>query len=421
MLRSPFSFVLVASLLSGTAVWAADEGAPEATASGSAKGATAAGALDGQRFSTAPGSLWKSDKKSGWWQIRFDKPRTIGAILQINGDDDMRFTNAPRNYAWLRSDDGLDWQTIHETVVHREKRTYRIHRLKKPVQARYLRCQINHCEGDAPALREVEFYEQATAAILFPHWIIAVSSLEEPRDYSAGPPFVRLARKCAGWENVPAQWLWHGDFDEAFVSAEPRPLCAFFSGSHLEWCQCERAPWRGVQEVLKNRNLPMWGACGGAQVFAILEEHGVDRLWDCPRCRDANKPGSPIYTHIGHTGPSPCGEYGRCIGERGKYKMRQVACDPAFAGLPEEFDIIESHIGQIAYSPKGWTRVVTRGPGAKTENQCLRVVDRYIYAAQFHMEAEGTPKSSVAIMTNFLRLAKEWGGYNPKGNAVPAP
>ena len=95
--------------------------------------------------------------------------------------------------------------------------------------------------------------------------------------------------------------------------------------------------------------------------------------------------------------------------------------DPAFAGLPKEFDIIESHIGQIAYSPKGWTRVVTRGPGAKTENQCLRVVDRYIYAAQFHMEAEGTPKSSVAIMTNFLRLAKEWGGYNPKANAVPAP
>jgi hypothetical protein len=49
------------------------------------------------------------------------------------------------------------------------------------------------------------------------------------------------------------------------------------------------------------------------------------------------------------------------------------------------------------------------------------VVDRYIYAAQFHMETEGTPKSSIAIMTNFLRLAKEWGGYNPKGNAVPAP
>ena len=47
--------------------------------------------------------------------------------------------------------------------------------------------------------------------------------------------------------------------------------------------------------------------------------------------------------------------------------------------------------------------------------QCLRVADRYIYAAQFHIEMNGTPATSRAIMANFLRLAREWGGYNPSG------
>jgi hypothetical protein len=71
--------------------------------------------------------------------------------------------------------------------------------------------------------------------------------------------------------------------------------------------------------------------------------------------------------------------------------------------------------------PKGWIRVVTRGPGALTDNQCLRIADRYIYAAQFHIEMDGTPENSRRIMGNFLSLAKAWGGYNPKGTPVPGP
>ena len=78
-------------------------------------------------------------------------------------------------------------------------------------------------------------------------------------------------------------------------------------------------------------------------------------------------------------------------------------------------------MGQIAYVPPGWTRVVTNGPGALTENQCLRMNDRYIYAAQFHIEMAGTPETSRKIMSNFLRLAHEWGGYNPQGRPIPGP
>ena len=82
---------------------------------------------------------------------------------------------------------------------------------------------------------------------------------------------------------------------------------------------------------------------------------------------------------------------------------------------------MESHCGQINWPPKGWMLAVTAGTGAKTKTQCIRVKDRYIYAAQFHIEMAGTPENSRQIMSNFLALAKQWGGYNPKGEIVLAP
>ena len=48
------------------------------------------------------------------------------------------------------------------------------------------------------------------------------------------------------------------------------------------------------------------------------------------------------------------------------------------------------------------------GAGTLTKTQCLRVKDRPIYAAQFHIEMAGTPENSRTIMANFLKLAREW-------------
>ena len=64
-----------------------------------------------------------------------------------------------------------------------------------------------------------------------------------------------------------------------------------------------------------------------------------------------------------------------------------------------------------------------RGPSRNRVDyfQCLRVKDRYIYAAQFHVEMAGTPENSRHIMSNFLKLAKEWGGYNPAAKPIVEP
>ncbi len=396
----------------------------EASASTTAMGSSAGGAVDGYRFSLRADSFWKGacEDKTWWWQVRFPEPRSVGAILQINGDQPSIFSNAPRHYVWQWSQDGQAWHDFKETETKAERRLFRLHRLTQPRQAKYLRIMIYESLGHAPTLREVEVFAEPRAIVECPDWIIAVSTTTDnsalPGDTEA---FVNLARQCPGWENLLAQQVWLGDFDESFVSAEPHPLCAFLSGNYLEWCQQAREPWRGVWEVLCNRNLPIWASCGGAQALTILQETGVDKPWDCPRCRDPRNPKLPVYSHIGHTGAAKCGDYSKNIWERGRFKMRLVAHDPVFEGLPEIFEVMESHIGQIAYVPKGWIRVVTKGPGALTENQCLRIEDRYIYAAQFHIEIAGTPESSRKIMSNFLSLAKKWGGYNRNGEAIPTP
>ncbi|MBN1418953.1 MAG: hypothetical protein JXP34_09265 [Planctomycetes bacterium] len=408
--RTPRFACIAAAVLAWVSTAPSFAAGGEALASSVARGTSPRGPLDGDRFSIEAASLWRGESGAAawWWEIRFEDPRRVGAILQIHGTDAGILRQAPGRYIWQASEDGRGWIDLPETRVDRERRLFRIHRLPAVRRVRCLRLRIDASIGDSPALREVEFGADPDARISFPDWIVAVATTERDRLPGETGRFVDLARACAGWEAVQAQQVWLGDFDRSFVDAEPRPLCAFLSGNVTEWCQRTREPFRGLQEILARRDLPMWGSCGGAQALAILQETGVDRPWDCPRCRDPEHPKSPVYSHIGHTGDARCGDYSKSVGERGRFRMRKTADDPAFAGLPAEFEVMESHIGQIAYVPEGWVRVVTRGPGALTENQCLRVRDRYIYAAQFHIEMAGTPETSRTIMRNFLELARRW-------------
>ena len=120
------------------------------------------------------------------------------------------------------------------------------------------------------------------------------------------------------------------------------------------------------------------------------------------------------------TAQRPCGDYSGCIFERGPHWVKAVAEDPVFKDLPREFQVMESHCGQIEWPPKGWSLIATAGPDTKTKTQCIRMNGRPIYAAQFHIEMTGTPETSRQIMANFLGIAKAWGGYNPDGGASPA-
>lgn len=223
-----------------------------------------------------------------------------------------------------------------------------------------------------------------------------------------GTAFAPLARACEGWQNLQAQNVWLGDFQEEFVQVAPHPLCAFLSGNFVDWCQQNRTHWRGVERLLKSAELPMWASCGGAQGLAILAEHGTQVPWDCPHCRDPEKPYSPIYGHIGDMAKRPCGDYSACRFERGVYRILKTKKDPVLTTLPDEFPAVESHCGQIQWAPQGWELIATAGRDTFTKVQCLRLKDHPIYAAQFHIENAESPTTSQTIMTNFLRIAQDW-------------
>ena len=399
------------------------DAADKAAASSAISGYEAGAAWNGDRFSLERRSAWKGETNASpwWWQVEFKPPRAVGAILQVAGDHSYVFRNAPHRYVWQRSDDGTNWFDLPGTGVTNEQRLYRIHRLGAAVTTRFLRLDIAAVAGEFPTLREVEVCSDPQAAITFPEWILAVNVTHDSKLPNHGQEFIPLAKSAVGGSKLQAQQVWLDAFNEEFLKAEPRPLCGFLSGSFKDWCEVDRATWRGAQEVLRNRNLPLWASCGGAQGLAILAETGADQPWDCPHCRDAKNPKTPIYTHIGHTAQRPCGDYSGCIFERGPRWVRTVTDDPAFKNLPREFQVMESHCGQIEWPPKGWSLIATAGPGTKTTTQCLRMNDRPIYAAQFHIEMEGTPESSKQIMSNFLALARDWGGYRADGRTWPVP
>ena len=353
---------------------------------------------------------WKGQTNAAgwWWQIEFESPLEVGAILQIIGDHEFVLRNAPRTFVWQRSDNGLDWSNLEGTSITNELRLYRIHRLNKPVSTRFLRMNITAVAGAAPVLREVEFYSASDATIPFPEWTVVVNATHDPKLPNHGQEFIPLAKSCAGSSGLQAQQVWLDAFNENFVGAEPRPLCGFISGSFKDWCEVDREIWRGTQQILRTGNLPLWASCGGAQALAIIAETGVEQPWDCPHCRDPRQPRTPIYTHIGHTSQRPCGDYSGCLFERGPHWVRAVTDDPVFKDLPREFRVMQSHCGQIEWAPAGWSLIAAAGPGSKTKTQCLRVNGRPIFAAQFHIEMEGTPESSKQIMANFLGLARAW-------------
>ena len=382
----------------------------DASASSNGPASSAAGAVDGGRFSVAPSASWVGARgeSNWWWKIQFPEPREVGAILQIVGDHSFVFRNAPLRYVWQASDDGQTWRDIPDTTQMHESRCYRLIRFAEAQKVRALRLRIDAAEGDAPVVREVEFYADPKARVEFPEWIVAVNTTHDPKLPGAGQDFIPLARSCDGWTNLQAQQVWLGGFDDAFIRAEPRPLCAFLSGNFKDWCQVDRETWRGTGAVLRAATLPMWASCGGAQGLAILAETGVDQPWDCPHCRDPQNPKLPIYTHIGHTGERACGDYSACIHERGPHEVVKVGDDPVFRGLPSAFQVMESHCGQIEWPPAGWSLVATAGGGTLTKTQCLRLDGRPIYAAQFHIEMAGTSENSRQIMSNFLALARAW-------------
>ena len=90
--------------------------------------------------------------------------------------------------------------------------------------------------------------------------------------------------------------------------------------------------------------------------------------------------------------------------EFGKAQIVVKEKDALFEGLPETFEVWESHNDEVAALPPGFVNL------AASENcacQAMRAVDRPRFGVQFHPEVEDTQHGS-EIFKNFLKVCEEW-------------
>ena len=78
--------------------------------------------------------------------------------------------------------------------------------------------------------------------------------------------------------------------------------------------------------------------------------------------------------------------------------------DVLFDGLPETFEVWESHNDEVSVVPPGFANM------ARSDNcgcQAMRAKDRPLFGVQFHPEVEDT-EHGPEIFKNFLKVCEEW-------------
>ena len=297
------------------------------------------------------------EPRRGGGRSSFPGSRDVGAIVQIHGDHEFALRNAPRDYVWQTSQDGMTWEDLKETATDDERRTFRIHRLRsEPTGPMAEARSIASAEGDAPA--------SARGRVL---WRPASrrSRFLPGRSWSAQPAQARFPARGA-----PRFIAWPGPLragvsssfrtsgwvisTSEFIAIEPRPLCAFLSGNFIDWCQQNRDHWRGTAAILRDWKPADLGLVRRGSGAGDPCRDRVDRPWDCPQCRDPEDPQLPIYTHIARLRPAQVRRLLRlCL------RAWAVHDPAAFSrpGLPSvcltEFRAMESHCGQIEWAPEG--------------------------------------------------------------------
>ena len=91
------------------------------------------------------------------------------------------------------------------------------------------------------------------------------------------------------------------------------------------------------------------------------------------------------------------------VPEFGKARLVVDAPDALFQGLPESFDVWESHNDEVSVLPPDFERL---GHSENCGVQAMRSSQRLLFGLQFHPEVEDT-QHGYDIFRNFLRVCEE--------------
>lgn len=90
------------------------------------------------------------------------------------------------------------------------------------------------------------------------------------------------------------------------------------------------------------------------------------------------------------------------VPEFGKATVTVQEPDELFTGLPEVFEVWESHNDEVSLLPKGFAALAS-SPNCRI--QAMRSVDRPVFGLQFHPEVEDT-QFGKEIFQNFLKVCE---------------
>lgn len=194
-----------------------------------------------------------------------------------------------------------------------------------------------------------------------------------------------VALRLEGIAGVPCLYRHYRAIDRAFVRRWGLRALVL-SGIPSHWRRYDWAEFSGLAEVLRDRDVPILGMCGGGQVLGRLLGAPVARLGRLPEGEADEGAYMPGWRK-----------------EWGFLPLDLLAPDPLFAGLPAAPTVFLAHGRALKATPPGCTLLASR-PTCRI--QAFRLDGTAIYGVQFHPElyTDEHPDGR-AILANFFTLA----------------
>lgn len=321
-------------------------------------------------------TFWQSapfDENDQWVMLDFGRVvevTRIWMLSNINGPDGWL-----KDFTWQYSADQEKWTDVPQGRVTGNDTFRNIMEIPRTA-ARYWRLYIKDWHGYAAQINALCLYSPGDPPVPTPpagKYVLVVG------DQMDGFTFTQLARRIRGLGlGLDTLSVPHYEVSLAMVKALPnQPVAIVLSGNNAGYQNLPMFEYNGDFELIRQCDLPILGICCGHQMTAMAYGLTFARAMG--------------WSDITAMEPRPY-----------KHKIRQLAADPLFTGIPEHFIAPEVH-GWAVYTLPEHYEVLARSSYV----QSLKRSDKFLYGVQFHPEIDVSYNQAQGVLVNFLKMAQQ--------------
>lgn len=201
----------------------------------------------------------------------------------------------------------------------------------------------------------------------------------------------RLYSVIKDFSGNPQGLIYHFSEINVDLIAQLHPEFIVLSPQGTPWCRYTGRRAVDLQNFLwtllvaaEDFHVPVLGVCGGHQALSLAFGGKV----------------GPI-----RAGEDDCMPYSRDR-QSGSVLLTQTAPDPLFAGIDEEFRMVESHYDEVKTLPPDFVLLAW---DKMSPHQIIRHRHRPVYGIQGHPESSlGSKSAGAKLLKNFLDIAKNY-------------